>query len=113
MLYEVITSFGSGVYLDELIAAIGADNALSGSTGWLSVGAETVVAADPDVILTNVIYAGDPVPEILGRPGWEGMKAVRNRRVYYIDNDSSSQPCPRIVKALGEMARSVYPERYR
>ncbi len=106
-------SFGSGVYLDELIAVIGADNALGASTGWLSVGAETVVAADPDVILTNVIYAGDPVPEILGRPGWEGVKAVRNRRVYYIDNDSSSQPCPRIAKALGEMARAVYPERYR
>lgn len=106
-------SFGRGVYLDELITAIGANNALSPSEGWLSVGAETVVSADPDVILSNVNFSGDPVPEILGRPGWEGMKAVREKRVYYIDNNSSSQPCPRIVKALGEMARAVYPEWYK
>lgn len=106
-------SFGRGVYLDEMITAIGAKNALAGTEGWLSVGAETVVAADPDVILSNVNYSGDPVPEILGRPGWEGMKAVREKRVYYIDNNSSSQPCPRIVKALREMALAVYPEWYK
>jgi len=105
-----IYSFGKGVYLDELLSAIGAKNALDGSEGWISVGAETIVAADPDVILTNVNYGGDPVAEITGRPGWEGVKAVRNGRVYYIDNNASSQPSPGIVKALRQMAQAVYPE---
>jgi len=105
-----IYSFGRGVYLDELLSALGAKNALADSEGWISVSAETIVAADPDVILTNVNYGVDPVAEIKARPGWEGMKAVREGRVFYIDGDSSSQPSPSVVKALREMARAVYPE---
>lgn len=105
-----IYSFGSGVYLDELLSAAGAKNALAKETGWISVSAETVVAADPDVILTNTSYLPDPVAEILGRPGWSSMKAVKNGRVYYIDSDSSSRPSPDAVKALGEIAKAVYPE---
>lgn len=108
-----IYSFGSGVYLNELIETVGAVNALAGENGWISVSAETIVAADPDVILTNVAYLADPVGEIIGRPGWAGMKAVRNKRVFYIDTVSSSQPSPDAVKALREIAEAVYPEYFR
>lgn len=108
-----IYSFGKGVYLDELLEAAGAVNALGNETGWIAVGAETIVASDPDVILTNVGYLPDPVAEIKGRPGWEGMKAVRNGRVYFIDNPSSAQPTPNVVKALEEIAEAVYPEYFR
>jgi iron complex transport system substrate-binding protein len=108
-----IYSTGRGTYLDELLAAAGTKNALSGETGWISVSAETVVAADPDVILTNVSYIDDPVAEILARPGWDGMKAVRDRRVYRIDANSSSQPGPDVAKALGEIAKAVYPEYFK
>lgn len=66
-------SFGSGVFLNEMIELIGAENVLADQEGWLAVEAETIVAADPDVILTNVNYIDDPVAEILGRSGWEGM----------------------------------------
>lgn len=105
-----IYSTGRGTYLDELITAAGAKNALSTEAGWIAVNAETIVASDPDAILTNTSYLDDPVAEILARPGWEGMKAVRERRVFYIDNDSSSQPGPDVAKALGEIAKAVYPE---
>lgn len=108
-----IYSFGSGVYLDELIALIGAKNALSSSTGWISVSGETIVAANPDVILTNVNFGGDPVAEIKARPGWEGVKAVTDNRVYYVNNDTSSQPSPNITLALREMAVAVYPEYFK
>lgn len=108
-----IYSFGRGVYLHELLETAGARNALASEEGWISVSAEAVVASNPDVILTNADFGGDPTAEILARPGWEGISAVRSRRVYYIDNDSSSQPGPRIVKALGEIAKAVYPEYFR
>jgi len=108
-----IYSFGRGVYLNELIETAGAVNALAGEKGWISVSAETIVASDPDVILTNVAYLADPVAEIIGRPGWAGMKAVRNKRVFYIDTVSSSQPSPDAVKALREIAEAVYPEYFR
>ena len=103
-------SFGSGVFLNEMIELIGAENILADQQGWLAVEAETIVAADPDVILTNVNYIDDPVAEILGRSGWEGMSAVQNEQVLYIDNMASSLSNQNIVKALDQMAKAVYPD---
>ena len=103
-------SFGSGVFLNEMIELIGAENVLADQEGWLPVEAETIVAANPDVILTNVNYIDDPVAEILGRSGWEGMSAVQNEQVFYIDNTASSLSNQNIVKALDQMAKAVYPE---
>lgn len=103
-------SFGSGVFLNEMIELIGAENVLADQEGWLAVEAETIVAADPDVILTNVNYIDDPMAEILGRSGWEGMSAVKDQQVFYIDNMASSLSNHNIVKALDQMAKAVYPD---
>lgn len=103
-------SFGTGVFLNEMIELIGAENILADQQGWLAVEAETVVAADPDVILTNVNYIDEPVAEILGRGGWEGMRAVQDQQVFYIDNMASSLSNHNIVKALDQMAKAVYPD---
>ena len=103
-------SFGTGVFLNEMIELIGAENVLADQQGWLPVEAETIVAADPDVILTNVNYIDDPVAEILGRSGWEGMSAVKNAQVFAIDNMASSLSNQNIVKALDQMAQAVYPD---
>ncbi len=104
-----IYTFGKGVYLDDLLSRAGAINAFARESGWISVSAEAVVKANPDVILTNVAGA-DPVAGILDRPGWKAIKAVREGRVYRIDNTSSSQPAPSCVRALEEIAEAVYPE---
>lgn len=105
-------SFGSGVFLNEMIELIGAENVLADQTGWLRVEGETIASADPDVILTNVNYLEDAVGEILARSGWEGMSAIQNEQVYYIDNSASSLGNQNIVKALDQMAKAVYPEAY-
>jgi len=105
-------TFGRGVYLDELLEAAGARNVFSDLSGWVSVGPEAIVSRDPDVILTNVDYLPDPVAEIRARPGWSGMKAVREGRVYLIDPRTSARPAPELVEALREIERAVYPERF-
>lgn len=105
-------SCGSGTYLHEMIELAGGKNVLSDQSGWLSVEGETVVAANPDVIFTNVNYTDAPVEEILGREGWAGVSAVMNKNVYYIDNMASSLPNQNIVKAVEQMAQALYPERF-
>lgn len=105
-------SFGSQTFLNEMIELIGAENILATQEGWLSVDTESVIAANPDVIMTNVNYIENPVDEILTREGWSGVAAIQNRDVYYIDNQASSLPNENIVDALMEMAVSVYPEYY-
>lgn len=105
-------SSGSGTYLHELIELAGGRNVLADQNGWISVEGETVAAANPDVIFTNVNYTDDPVGEILGREGWAGVSAVQNKEVYYIDNMASSLPDQNIVIAVEQMARALYPERF-
>ena len=106
-----IYSFGTGVFLNEMIEIIGAENALADQAGWISVSEEVIISKNPDVILTNVNYIEDPVQEIKSRSGWDAIKAVKEDRVYYIDNMASSLPNHNIVKALEEMIAAVYPER--
>ncbi len=105
-------SFGSGVFLNEIIELVGATNIFKDYNSWINVSEESVVAANPDVILTNVNYIDDPVGEIKSRKGWENIKAVKNNEVYYIDNNSSNLPNHNFVKAMKEIAKAIYPDKY-
>lgn len=105
-------SCGQNTFIDEMITLIGAENVFHDQDAWISVVEEDAVAANPDVILTSVNYIDDPIGEILGRPGWDNVNAVKNKEVYYIDNGSSSLPNQNIILALQQMAEAVYPEAY-
>jgi iron complex transport system substrate-binding protein len=105
-------SFGKGTFLDEMLSIIGAENVFGDQEAWIPVTEEDAVAANPDVILTSVNYIEDAVGEILGRPGWENVNAVKNKEVYYINNGASSLPNQYIIKALQQMAEAVYPDIY-
>lgn len=105
-------SFGSGVFLNEMIEIIGAENVFADQQSWISVSDETILSLNPDVILTSVNYIDNPTGEIAARAGWNAMTAVQEGAVYYIDTDSSNRPSQNIVKALREMALAVYPEYY-
>ena len=106
-------TFGKDSYLNDMIAVIGAQNIFENDHWIVSPGAEVIIERNPEVILTNVSYLDDPIGEIKGRPGFEHINAVKNNRIYRIDTDSSVRPSARIIRALGEMARAVYPEAVR
>jgi len=107
-----LVSFGYGVFLNEVIELIGAENVLSDLDGWISISDEIILAANPDVILTSVDFIDEPIEEIISRPGWDALTAVREGAVHYIDADSSNRPSHNVVLAMREMARAVYPEYY-
>ena len=103
-------SFGSGTFLNEMLDIAGGVNVFSDREGWYSVSDEVLITANPDVILTNISYIDDPVGEIAGRPGWGVISAVQNNRIHQIDTNASSRPSHRIIYAMWEMARAIYPE---
>ncbi|MDR0905422.1 MAG: ABC transporter substrate-binding protein [Oscillospiraceae bacterium] len=107
-----IYSFGSGVFLHEMLDLIGAENVFADQVSWIPVTEESAILANPDVVLTNVNYIDDSVGEVLSRTGWGEVTAVKNGAVYYIDNGASSLPNQHIVTALKQMAKAVYPDAY-
>ncbi len=107
-----ITTFGQGTFLNDMLEAAGAINLFGDQSGIIFPGAELLVERNPDVIVTNVSAIPDPVAEIKRRPGFDTISAVKNGRVYQVDTDSSSRPSHRIILALRQIARAVYPEQY-
>ncbi|MBP1926620.1 iron complex transport system substrate-binding protein [Sedimentibacter acidaminivorans] len=105
-------SFGKGVFLNEMIDIIGATNILADQEQWIAVSDEAIVAANPDVIITNVDYIENAVDEIKSRTGWENVTAIKNGYVYYVDKNASSLSNHNIVKALEQMAKYIYPDNF-
>ncbi|WP_028330727.1 ABC transporter substrate-binding protein [Brachyspira alvinipulli] len=105
-------SFGTNVFLNEMIEIIGAENIFKDRDSWLNVSEESIIYENPDTILTSVNYIENPENEILNREAWKNINAVKNRQVYYIDTDSSTLANHNITKALIQMAKSVYSNEY-
>jgi iron complex transport system substrate-binding protein len=103
-------TFGKGSFINDMISVIGARNIFENDNWIVSPGAESIIERNPDVILTNVNYVDDPANEIKSRPGFNHISAVINNRIYQIDTDSSVRPSPRVILALRQMSRAVYPE---
>lgn len=104
-------TFGTNVYLDDMINIIGASNIFSDKNAWITASEENVLFANPDIIFTSVDYIDNPQDEILNRASWQNINAVKNKNVYYIY--SSSLPTHNIVNALIMMAKYAYPDEYK
>jgi len=108
---EMIT-FGRDSYINDMISVIGAQN-IFGNDMWIVFpSAEAIITRNPDIILTGVDYLDDPIAEIKNRHGFRFINAVMNNRIYRIDTDSLVRPSSRIIPALEQMARAVYPDLY-
>ncbi|WP_455539483.1 ABC transporter substrate-binding protein [Terrisporobacter sp.] len=105
-------SVGKSTFLNEMIEIVGAENIFKNQNSWISPSEESVIDANPDVILTTVNYVKNPTKEIKSRKGWENINAVKNNQVYYIDSNSASRPTQNIIKALKQMAKDIYPDQY-
>ncbi|OEJ13075.1 iron ABC transporter substrate-binding protein [Brachyspira hampsonii] len=104
-------SFGTNVYLDDMINIIGASNIFSDKNSWITTTEENVLFSNPDIIFTSVHYIDNPTEEILSRESWQNVNAVKNKDVYYIA--SGSLPTHNIVNALIIMAKYAYPNEYK
>ncbi len=107
-----IYTAGSETFMQEMLTVIGAENIFADQKGFVAVTEESVIAQDPDVILTMVDYVDDPVAEILNRSGWEHVTAVADGAVYQVNTNAVSLPNLHVIDGMKQMARLIYPEAY-
>lgn len=105
-----IWSTGEGSFQQEILKAAGIENIFADQTGWFNVSSESIIEKDPEVILTTVNYVDDPIGELMSRPAWESITAVKNEAIYQVDSDIMSRPATRIGEAVELAAKTVYPE---
>ena len=98
---------GESSFIGETLARLGAKNIVPASLGpFPKLNPEYVVRANPDLIMVgDQNYAG-----LDGRPGWAGMRAIRERRVCVFSvaqSDVVVRPGPRMAEGARIMAQCL------
>ena len=96
-------------FVAEMIALAGGDPITTGSRTVFSIPLETLVAADPDVIVLGDAAYGVTAEQVVARPGWGGMTAVANGAIRPVDDVVVTRPGPRLVEGLRALARAIDP----
>lgn len=104
---------GSSTFQQEIMDQANVENIYADQASWISVTEEDVITRNPEIIITPATYMENAVEEILGRTGWDKIKAVTDKTVYLVDGDIMSRPGPRIGEAVEIMAQTVYPELFK
>lgn len=101
----------SQFWVKELVEAAG--GTFLGAPGT-TTDAESVAAADPDVVVAAWCGAGDRVPleKLVAQRGWQRLKAVKNNRVYCISDELLNTPAPTLVEGLEALAQAIHPETF-
>jgi iron complex transport system substrate-binding protein len=77
------------------------------------VSSEQIVARNPSTIILGdslVPYNPQTPAMVRGRPGWSQIDAVKNNRIYVLNDSLLSRPGPRLIDGLEQMAKLLHPE---
>jgi iron complex transport system substrate-binding protein len=109
---EPLYTAGHDAFVTDLMRRAGAVSVTADVPGaWPKYSNESALAARPDAIILptggSMGQANSSVAEAL-----RNSPAVRNGRVYKINDDLLSRPGPRAVQALEELGRALHPEAF-
>jgi iron complex transport system substrate-binding protein len=101
-------SVGPSSFIGVMISKAGGLNIVPPQLGeFPKISPELVVSSDPSVII------GASLEDVERRPGWNGISAVKTRRVFKWSSDEAhllSRPGPRLPEGLRALARRLHPE---
>lgn len=99
---------GPGSFIHELIELAGGVNVASGAASpFPQLSPEEIVRADPEVVVLGDAGYGVTVEQVLARPGWSSITAVRTKRIVPVDPNLMHRPGPRIVEAAEAYLRII------
>ncbi|MBP5603434.1 MAG: cobalamin-binding protein [Treponema sp.] len=106
--YEVwnapFMSAGSSSFINDVISSAGGTNIFEDITdAYPMVSEEAIIARAPDVILLPM-NNGVTVEDVKNRAGWDSIPAVKNERIYIIDDNLYSRPAPRIADVVLDLS---------
>jgi len=107
---EPLMTAGGKSFINELIEISGGKNIFSYMDAeYPVISTEDVIYKNPEVIFGTLDNL-ESLENIEIRTGWNTISAVQNDRVFLLDENIVSRPGPRIINALGLIAKNLYPE---
>jgi iron complex transport system substrate-binding protein len=105
---------GGGTFVNQLIRRAGGVNVFSQvKDQWPQISLEQLLVDNPQIILLGDSSYGETPDQVIARPGWESLQAVKNKQVFPFDDNLVSRPGPRLVDGLEALARLLHPELFK
>jgi iron complex transport system substrate-binding protein len=103
---------GPGSFIYDLLQRAGCSPVTSGAhTAYPQWSVEAVVHEDPNAYLVDSESATS-ISDVIHRPGFDALTAVRQGRVYLVNGDLVVRSGPRVVDGLAELAKDLHPEAF-
>jgi len=77
------------------------------------VSSEQIVSRNPDIIIlgdSNAPFNAQTPDLVRARSGWNQINAVKNGRIYPLNDALLTRPGPRLIDGLEQMAKIIHPE---
>mgnify|MGYP000332456623 CR=1 FL=1 len=104
---------GKNNFIDDLVNMAGGINIGRLAEGqWPQYNLEKLLIEDPEVYISTPHSADREVSKekIKNRAQYQSISAIKNDRVYVIDQDILNRASPRLVKGLALMTKAIFPE---
>ncbi len=114
--YEIwpspITTAGPGTFVNDIIQRAGGENiAKDAKKAYPQYSQEMIVAKNPDIIIfSHHGSSNQSAEDILNRQGWESIEAIKNNKVFYVEENLVQRATPRLVDGLEQLAEMMHPE---
>ena len=115
--YEIwsdpLTTAGKGTFIHDIIKTAGGENIGAKAKGpWPTYNLEKLLVENPDVYISSHHSAPGnvTVKSVKNRDNFGSLKAVKNDRIYIVNQNIVSRPSPRIIKGLKSFVKAIFPE---
>jgi iron complex transport system substrate-binding protein len=105
---------GPGSFMDQIIKTAGALNAGANlPSQWAQISLEELLVQNPDIIILGDANFGTTIDQVVARPGWDQLKAIKDNKIITFDDNLVSRPGPRIVDGFEQLAKILHPELFK
>ncbi len=101
---------GGDTFIGKMIEMAGGENVAKEVDGW-TYSLEKLVEQDPDILICSKYF--DSKAGIEKANGYKELSAVKEGRLYEMDNDLLDRPGTRLADGLEELARLIHPNMFK
>jgi iron complex transport system substrate-binding protein len=103
---------GADTFINDMITIAGGKNiGAEAGSGFPTFSTEVLVKDDPQVYIADSGSMAKP-GDITSRPGFSGLSAVKDGKVYVVEDSLVARPGPRLADGLKQLAQMIHPEAY-
>jgi iron complex transport system substrate-binding protein len=105
---DEIWTVAQGTFIDDIITMVGGENIATGETPWTTISSESIIEANPDVIIVPPF--GADISIFSEDSAYVGITAVKEEQYVILpDVNVISRGGPRLIEAIYMMGEAIQP----